>query len=40
MNEQNLQMLSLDLDEEGPQAYEKYWKVENISQHDKWKGKQ
>jgi hypothetical protein len=27
VTEQNLQMLSLDLDEEGPQAYEKYWKV-------------
>ena len=34
VTEQNLQMLSLDLDEEGPQAYEKYWKIENTNQHD------
>lgn len=35
VTEQNLQMLSLDLDKEGPQAYEKYWKEENTNQHDK-----
>ena len=35
VNEQNLQMLSLDLDEEGTQAYEKYWKAEDINKYDK-----
>ena len=28
-------MLSLDIDKEDPQAYEKYWKEENINKHAK-----
>ena len=35
VTEPNLLMLSLDLDKEGPQAYEKYWKEANTNQHDK-----
>ena len=35
VTEPNLLMLSLDLAKEGPQAYEKYWKAEDTSQHDK-----
>lgn len=35
VTEPNLLMLSLDLDKEDPQAYEKYWKEENINKHAK-----
>lgn len=32
VNRPNLTMLSLDLSNEGPQAYEKYWKVKDNGQ--------
>lgn len=35
VTEPNLLMLSLDLDKEGPKAYEKYWKAEDIHKHGK-----
>ena len=35
VTEPNLLMLSTDLAKEGPPAYEKYWKVEDINKYDK-----
>ena len=35
VTEPNLLMLATDLGNEGPSAYEKYWKEENTNQHDK-----
>lgn len=35
VTEPNLLMLATDLGNEGPSAYEKYWKVEDINKYDK-----
>ena len=35
VTEPNLLMLATDLGNEGPSAYEKYWKAEDINKYDK-----